>query len=67
MQQLAQMILLLSIIMHQYGVLVLLARLSDGQGLTILPLFLSDCLYMLPFVFGHRTLQSGIGSFCHEI
>lgn len=66
MQQLAQMILLLSIIMHQYGVLVLLARLSDGQGLTILP-FLSDCLYMLPFVFGHRTLQSGISSFCHEI
>ena len=29
--------------------------------------FLSDCLYMLPFVFGHRTLQSGISSFCHEI
>ena len=40
MQQLAQMILLLSIIMHQYGVLVLLARLSDGQGLTILPFFI---------------------------
>ena len=64
-QQLAQMmILLISIIMQQYCVLVILARLSTDQGITIL---LFSCLYMLPFVFGHQMLQSGIELIYHEI
>ena len=64
-QQLAQMmILLISIIMQQYCVLVILARLSTDQGITIL---LFSCLYMLPFVFGHQMLQSGIELIHHEI